>query len=184
MLPLYHILLLISSDWLGPEAGTGHFCALAEGKRALLPLVLGDRANRVVVERRRETKTERERGGGGGKSGRGWREKGGRKKAKEREAALDTGFLYRSMPTGILYYPRTQTRSTASISHDPKHFRLNPDRSAQSFATVRSLLTIPPPRPRCFRFSLTHSLARSLSLYRSLARMLRFRHAVKRPRSL
>lgn len=27
MLLLYHILLLIFSDWMDPQAGTGHFCA-------------------------------------------------------------------------------------------------------------------------------------------------------------
>jgi len=33
MLPLYHILLLIFSDWMDPEAGTGHFCASMSVKR-------------------------------------------------------------------------------------------------------------------------------------------------------
>lgn len=33
MLPLYHILLLIFSDWMDPEAGTGRFCASTSVKR-------------------------------------------------------------------------------------------------------------------------------------------------------
>lgn len=48
MLPLYHILLLISSDWMGPEAGTGYFCASTSVK-----------PRAVVRERARERNTER-----------------------------------------------------------------------------------------------------------------------------
>ena len=123
MLPLYHILLLISSDWLGPEAGTGHFCALAEGKRALLPLVLGDRANRVVVERRRETKTEREREGGEGVKV----EEGGEKKEDERKRkrgrrrSIPVSFIAQCLPGFCIIHERKleaqrQFRTTLSIS--------------------------------------------------------------------
>lgn len=70
MLPLYHILLLISSDWLGPEAGTGHFCALAEGKRALLPLVLGiERIESLWSDGERQKERERGKSGEGGEKG-------------------------------------------------------------------------------------------------------------------
>lgn len=113
MLPLYHILLLISSDWLGPEAGSGHFCALAEGKPAQLPVVPGIERIESCRATKRGVEAEREREVRGKKSG---------KRAKETEAALDTGFLYRAMPTGIciIHDPELEAqrrfRTTLSVS--------------------------------------------------------------------
>lgn len=74
MLPLYHILLLISSDWLGPRS------------RDRATFVHSPKVNLPVA---------RLNGDG----------EGGRERESERETMLDTGFLYRAMPTGICIIP-------------------------------------------------------------------------------
>ena len=151
MLPLYHILLLISSDWLGPEAGSGHFCALAEGKPAQLPVVPGiERIEKLWSDEERRSGRERKRGS--------W-------KKEWEESERDGGGARYRFPLSRnayrdLYYPRSRTRSAASISYDPKRFRLNPDRSTPSFATVQHLQSL--------SFSLSLSLFLSLSLSFSL----------------
>lgn len=91
----------------GPRSWDGALLCIAEGKPAgcLSPRGAGQTDGESVGETRRGVDPAGEGGERFLKKKQRVRGQGKRKKEREREEALDTGFLYRTMPTGIFYYP-------------------------------------------------------------------------------
>lgn len=131
MLPLYHILLLISSDWMGPEAGTGYFCASTSVK-----------PRAVVRERARERNT--------GRSG---REREIELREKEIEGWTIPVFLIARYPPGI-FIIRDLVRKT---SRRIRTSRTRVHSTSLQFAILPCTISLSISRYNIF-YSIAHSL--------------------------